>query len=83
MSLDKSNWTPEHHATHKAYRGLIVRLDTIDLELERFIQNTESIRKKIDKELTELQDKCKHIDDGGILIATCSICGWADTYGAL
>lgn len=75
------NWTAEHKRTHRLINEMkeVIRIKEKELNLIKsdYKRKIDNIENNIEK----LRKNCKHIDDGGPFIATCSVCGWADYYG--
>jgi len=78
---DKSKWQPEHYRTHKLVQSLVQVIETKETELEKIQRGYDIQIAQINKNIKALQNNCKHIDDGGPFVASCSICGWTDYYG--
>lgn len=81
--MNKSKWNSEHYSIHYSVFEKEQRIKSLERRRDAFIVGCNSDIARIRKDINTLRDKCHHIDDGGPFIATCSVCGWADSFGGI
>lgn len=77
---ENSNWTEEQKRTHQEIEKLYAEIFNEEKEKKAVIEQYDQRIKKLHKSIDNLQERCNHIDEGLMFVASCPVCRWADFY---
>jgi hypothetical protein len=79
--MNKEKWSALHHNIYASIKIIDDKILKEEKELEKINLEYKNKIKILERQIHFLQSRCQHIDDGGMFVDSCSVCGWSDSYG--